>query len=316
MIECFLARENGEPRSATYFVYEVNGQVYQGSLLARSFAQAGPTNPPGGVRQWLETWAPIGLRTGPERERPWRGVHIETHARSPGEFFPRMWRPFCCPPLNLLAGHAAIDSLMAASDLTKMLRDLFLTVEPDVRTHAVYGHEIRNLLLLACTEVETQWAGVLTANCYAGDRWKTSDYVALLRPMELDQYVVSLRWFEYPDFKPFGAWDPAAPTKTIPWYEAYNLTKHDRAEHFNKATLERVIQAFGALVVLLHAQLGPLLALRNVDQYLGPMQEAIESVFEVRHLDPGGTLSMSDLYVPPPNPQTDWKSVNYPFPTK
>jgi hypothetical protein len=56
---------------------------------------------------------------------------------------------------------------------------------------------------------------------------------------------------------PFAGWSPTSPTKSLPWYDAYNRTKHDRANHFEAATLENCILAVMANVVLFAARFGP-----------------------------------------------------------
>ena len=95
----------------------------------------------------------------------------------------------------------------------------------------MYGHKIRELLLLACMEVESSWTAVLKINEYGKGRLTTQDYVKLLSPMYLDRYWVNLPSYKYPSIKPFEGWDAEDP-KPSPchWYHAYNQTKHDREE--------------------------------------------------------------------------------------
>lgn len=55
----------------------------------------------------------------------------------------------------------------ARSQLTSLARKLETicqTVQPSEKNLDVYGHEIRNLLILAATEAEMHWRGILTAN--------------------------------------------------------------------------------------------------------------------------------------------------------
>jgi hypothetical protein len=65
-----------------------------------------------------------------------------------------------------------------------------------------FGHATRNILILACTEVEAHWKKILEANGYEnkerGDRrLNTKDYVHLLDAMRLDQYVVNLNYYPW-----------------------------------------------------------------------------------------------------------------------
>lgn len=125
------------------------------------------------------------------------------------------------------------------------------------------GSKIRNLLIIAATEMESQCKGILKANGYASPR-NTGDYVKLCMPMRLDEYSVKLhRHRDYPEIWPFKGWvatDPTtgnpAATKSLPWYDAYNETKHDRENNFEKATLAHALAAVAGVHVLLFAQYG------------------------------------------------------------
>jgi hypothetical protein len=133
---------------------------------------------------------------------------------------------------------------------------------------AAFGHEIRNVLIVACTEVEAQWHGVLKANGYFGgkneDRSSTSDYVLLLEPLRLEKYSVRFPFFPtMKEIEPFKDWKPEEPTKSLKWYDAYNKVKHDRETHFKEAKLEHAFMAAAAYFVMLCAQHGWEIAARD-----------------------------------------------------
>jgi hypothetical protein len=121
---------------------------------------------------------------------------------------------------------------------------------------STYGHEVRNLLVLACTEVEAQWKAILTANHYqATGRFNTNDYIKLLLPLHLADY--SARSAQFPWMaaeKPFAGWDASQATGSLPWYDAYNAVKHDREANFSRATLSHAFTAVAACHILLIAQ--------------------------------------------------------------
>ena len=50
---------------------------------------------------------------------------------------------------------------------------------------------------------------------------------------------------------PFLAWSNE---EKLPWYQAYNATKHDRHSQFSEATFEHLIDACCGLLILLSAQ--------------------------------------------------------------
>ncbi len=141
--------------------------------------------------------------------------------------------------------------------LTRQLEAICRVVEPTSRTLDVHGHEIRNLLILAATEVEMHWRGVLRANGNDKDSFRTADYVALADPMRLREFTISFHRFpELKPSRPFGDWDSNAPTRSLGWYAAYNGVKHNREVEFTSATLGNALDALSACVVLLVAQFG------------------------------------------------------------
>jgi hypothetical protein len=53
------------------------------------------------------------------------------------------------------------ESFVSLHILLKKLEELFETVEPTEANLTAYGHKIREILLLACMEVESSWSAVL-----------------------------------------------------------------------------------------------------------------------------------------------------------
>ena len=75
----------------------------------------------------------------------------------------------------------------------RSLSDVTGYIEPTRAHDAVHGHEIRQLLLLACTEVESAWRSILQLNWPAcPDRLTTNQYVQLCAAMGLDEWEVRL----------------------------------------------------------------------------------------------------------------------------
>jgi hypothetical protein len=100
-------------------------------------------------------------------------------ALGPGEFYPRIWRPsvpdqaaalVLSPVWNPSAQHESnIANVIAIArgQLTTLMRQLeriCQTVQPEGPNLSAFGHDIRNLLILAYTEDEAHWRGVLVAN--------------------------------------------------------------------------------------------------------------------------------------------------------
>jgi hypothetical protein len=108
--------------------------------------------------------------------------------------------------------------------------DVLLYIEPTQQSLKTFGQKTRELLILACTEVEVQWkyyldkAGVMPA----GQGFRTTDYVRLMSPLYLSEYEVSFpRHSSLAPIRPFATWNPAMATQSLQWYSKYNETKHD-----------------------------------------------------------------------------------------
>lgn len=181
----------------------------------------------------------------------------------PGEYHPRVHRK-SWP--NLKAGESILDAdrkglrsfLVAYSALVAPIERIFRVIEPSPANADAYGHEMRQALIIASTEVEAAWRGVLVANAYVsnGARFTTNDYVKLLAPMKLDSWTVKLRFHPEMEVTPFGGWNSGQPTQSLGWYDAYNAVKHDRETALPLATLKRLIEAVAAVHVMGRAQFG------------------------------------------------------------
>ena len=114
------------------------------------------------------------------------------------------------PPLP----HDAVSLSSSLNQLTVLVRSLeeiFRSIEPTQANMHVYGHLIRNTLLLAAMEFENECKGVLNAHGYipasTSGRWSTVDFIKVLGPLRLQQFEVNLSF--YPAIasrKPFQGW--------------------------------------------------------------------------------------------------------------
>jgi hypothetical protein len=190
-------------------------------------------------------------------------ILVEPFALGSGEFHPRIFRPTYShaniqdtPPND----HATMAvSLAQLTALMEMLDRICRTIEPDKRNFEAYGHEIRNLLILACTEAESHWKAILVANSSGGGntRFTTNDYVKLREVLRLDEYSLGLN--NYPVLgsrQPFANWNNSQPTRSLEWFEAYNAVKHDRENQFRRGQLQHAIDAVLACAILIVAQYG------------------------------------------------------------
>jgi hypothetical protein len=138
--------------------------------------------------------------------------------------------------------------------LLKDLQDVLDYVEPADRNLCCYSYRIHELLLRACVEVEANCKAILTENCYTkSSDLNMNDYSKINVSHRLSSYELRMPFWHgtRSTRRPFSPW---ATGGGLPWYQAYNATKHDRHESFDLATLEQAIDAMGGLVVLISSQ--------------------------------------------------------------
>jgi len=197
---------------------------------------------------------------------------------------------------------------ISRGQLTALMRQLDLicqTVHPSEDTFNAFGHSIRNLLILACTEVETHWRGILAANKFKKEQYSTNHYVLLQGAMRLGDYAI-----EFPSFpwlapvRPFEGWGTSGkPSQELGWYAAYNAVKHDRENKFSRATLRNVFEAVSASVIMMVAQFGSIVGLGHNTE--------LESFF---HLSSSPVWPLSHFYLPSFGETTaEPLEVNYSF---
>lgn len=138
--------------------------------------------------------------------------------------------------------------------ILKDLHDIFEYVEPSDANLTCYSYRIHALLLRTCIEIEANCKAILKENGYtkSGDM-NMVDYKKINTTHRLSSYRVKVPNWTGAKFlrEPFLPW---ASGGTLPWYQAYNTTKHDRQGEFMRATFEQLIDAVGALLIILSAQ--------------------------------------------------------------
>lgn len=137
--------------------------------------------------------------------------------------------------------------------LIQKLQEILLYVEPSPEGLKTYSHKIRELLILACTELESSFKFY-----NLGNNEKTSDYIKILSMVDLGKHHLSLVGYTNPyKCSPFKNWDEQNPTKSLPWYDAYNQVKHHKDSSFPLATLENCINAIAANIIMFAIRYSP-----------------------------------------------------------
>ena len=176
-----------------------------------------------------------------------------------------VWRPGLSTTSVLKEALAFNDQeLYRASQALRLLvsdlDEILLFIEPDINHLNVYGHKSRELLIAACTEVENyfqHYMRLASATPLRGRYFTAKDYVRLQPKLFIDEFEIEMH--AYPvvgTFSPFENWNSS--NFVLPWYDAYNKTKHHRDSEFHQATLAHCIYAVGACLVLFSIRFGPL----------------------------------------------------------
>ncbi|MBN2711033.1 MAG: hypothetical protein JXR97_01165 [Planctomycetes bacterium] len=164
--------------------------------------------------------------------------------------------------------------------LIEKLDEILLYIEPSSEGLESYSHKIRELLILAATEVENQWRVLLNrANekPINGSTFTTQDYVKTLPFTFVEEFEVSLKHYSlFKPAKPFSGWNSANPTKSLKWYDSYNKTKHNRDRHFDEAKLKYAIDAVAANIALYCTRFGILRLLHDTTILTGLFKQIFD----------------------------------------
>lgn len=136
----------------------------------------------------------------------------------------------------------------------KDLLELFDYVEPSDINQQCYSYRIHELLTRVCIEVEANCTAILSENGYASPgNWNMGDYKKLETTHHLSSYQVRLPiWYGTNHTRtPFLEWKTGA---QLPWYQAYNQTKHSRHENFHLGNFQVLLDSVCGLVALLASQ--------------------------------------------------------------
>lgn len=176
----------------------------------------GVSNPERGAGTYYAAQAPGATALDVmARQTPWfaDGSPFIPLELAPGHYYPRIARPGALTDEPGLWNHNDDPNFMAsaasqAAVLTADLARICRVIQPSPDTLATYGHDIRNLLVLAATEVEMHCRGILMANGAKKRAFTMADYVGLSPLLGLPEY--SVRFPAYPwlgAIRPFAAWD-------------------------------------------------------------------------------------------------------------
>jgi len=118
-----------------------------------------------------------------------------------------------------------------------------------------------------CIEVEANFKAILRENAFTpiynkGDKkgrlrteeyWNINDYRKINKSHHLYDYFAEFPFWRgtQSKYQPFASWQSST---TLPWYQAYNVSKHDRDNKFESANFENLLNAFTGLFILVCSQ--------------------------------------------------------------
>ncbi|MCY6352850.1 hypothetical protein OXV71_19125 [Bacteroides fragilis] len=197
----------------------------------------------------------------------------------PGYKFFNIYRPLLTPkimnaPFNIIDKLPSIDNYVDSIPISNQeynnllcqfeivlddLINVFKTVAPYQKNKNCFGHNIRNVIILACTEIDAMMQNILKKNKIkpTGKFYTTKDYYKLVEILKLKDYSIRFRrYHDLNEITPFKNWNQARSTKSLAWYDSYNRIKHDREKEFKLANIENAINSVAAYAITLIAQFG------------------------------------------------------------
>jgi hypothetical protein len=181
------------------------------------------------------------------------------------------------------------------------LQAIFEYLEPSDECYPAFSYRIHALLMRTCIEVEANFKAILEENIFTpppGRPLNMIDYRKVETTHHLSSYEVMLPIWNGtpPTLNPFQPWKagrglPKPRGISLPWYQAYNASKHDRHDEFKKANFENLVMAVAGLLALISSQF------RDQDFSAGseaigdegygdhPMEPSIGSLFRIKYPD-------------------------------
>ena len=156
------------------------------------------------------------------------------------------------------------------------LYQLFYFIEPHDTNLNTFSHRVYELYFRATTEFESNCKRILEENGYSkSGNWYITDYEKISSVARLPEYRVKFkRWATPRDFTPFADWSTSG--TSLSWYQDYNKVKHNRYDQFSKANLNNLMNAFAALLCIIHAQCGVRMTVGFIDGlHVGPDNQEV-----------------------------------------
>ena len=170
----------------------------------------------------------------------------------------------------------------------------FSVVAPSLDNYAVYGTQFEKIIYQACVGIESLFNKILSDNGHRSRDAGMTTFVKLRAWLCVQEYTLEVVHYPWlPDLHPFKDWHASHPSRTLPWFNAYNALKHDRQNNRSLASLENSLNATAAHYVMTFAVFG------------GQMFPGYLSDQFFFHFRGRPTWTEDDWYAPPP-PGAQW----------
>ncbi|MBQ8436420.1 MAG: hypothetical protein IJX20_02085 [Alphaproteobacteria bacterium] len=225
------------------------------------------------IKAIIENYYDFGIKEEQNMHIGWKYKHI--------------WKPLINIHIEKELDFTQVDLFHAKRDLgilIQKLQEILLFIEPSEEGLKSYSHKIRELLFLACSDMES------TLKKYQfGKNERMKNYIEILKYVDLTKYKISLVGYANPyKCSPFENWNVDEPAKSLPWYDAYNKLKHDREKNFYLATLENCINAIAANLILFAVRYSPMFLYNENDVCSNLARSSLEYKIE----------KSNDFYIP------------------
>lgn len=190
-----------------------------------------------------------------------------------------------------------IDEQTYKKDITQLnllltdLENIFHHVEPHKANKNTFSMFLRDIIIKSSTEVETHWKELMKLNGYKKENLTTKDYSKLMEFINFNFHIKLENYPTYDEVIPFLNWNIENPTKSLKWYNVYNILKHDRTNSLSNATLCNAINSVGAVFILVNIRYSNLTTLHDKIE----LSNEIKKVFKITKMV---NVSKWKLYTP------------------
>jgi len=211
-----------------------------------------------------------------------------------GAYFKSIARPTDLQQHNLFNPLAKDENEVAKrymrehDSIARDIEGCFDVVSPAVENYESFGIQFEKIIYFCCVGVEGLFKKLLTDNNLSTKDVGTDTFFKLKPFLRINEYQLSfVRYPWLPALSPFSEWNAEQPSKSLPWFGAYNALKHDKQNNLHRATMKNALQAAAGYYALTYAIFGG-------QMFYGFLSDQFFLNFDVRP-----HWQVTELYFPP-----------------